>query len=600
MLARIKAFLTANNIQRRLLLIISLFIFSSIILVSFLSHLRFVSDYTNQSAKDIQQIVEQVALNVDTYIDEVARLCLSPYYNANVMNRLDSQPSNAQETLEKRREIEDYLRQVMITPREDIFRVYILSDSVYSSSRGGHIGLSSDYESEEWYQAAQRTDDYIFLPAHSESSSSSSNLVISVIKRLCSLQNNQKTVGVIRVDANYNGIKAVCDRINVNEGGALFIMDSNWNPVYQNSALPAAITGEELRSAASTSGYSTQKLSGTTYIVNVEIIPSTNWRVIAVNAKNQVIKGANSTLAFNMILAVGMAALGVAVSIFFVRKQLRPLYQTVNLMEEVEDGNLNVRASTECTDEIASLNSAFNHMLEQIQEMMVQEKQLTMQVYEAKYLQKEAQFESLHRQIQPHFLFNTLNTINLLIKCGRYKDATQGIEQLATLLRGVINAGREITLEAELKIADSYLRLQKLRHDNLTYQINASDIDLSYTLPALTIQPIIENALIHGCEKSEGETHILVDLQYCNNALVIAVKDNGAGMPVLTLQQLQTRLDNCELEKDTDYQHSGIGLVNIQKRIRFQFGSPYGITISSEEGSGTTVTLNIPRSKKSC
>lgn len=600
MLSRIKAFLTANNIQRRLLLIISLFIFSSIILVAFLSHLRFVSDYTNQSAKDIQQIVEQVALNVDTYIDEVARLCLSPYYNSNVMNRLDSQPSTAQETLEKRRDIEDYLRQVMITPRKDIFRVYILSDSVYSSSKGGHIGLSSDYKSEEWYQTAQNTDDYIFLPAHSESTSSSSNLVISVAKRLCSLQNNQKTVGVIRVDANYNGIKAVCDRINVNEGGALFIMDSSWNPVYQNSALPASITNDEIRSAAASSGYSTQKLGGTTYIVNVEIIPSTNWRVIAVNARNQVIKGANATLVFNMLLAVGMAALGVAVSIFFVRKQLRPLYQTVNLMEEVEDGNLNVRANTDCTDEIASLNSAFNHMLEQIQEMMVQEKQLTKQVYEAKYLQKEAQFESLHRQIQPHFLFNTLNTINLLIKCGRYKDATQGIEQLATLLRGVINSGREITLEAELKIADSYLRLQKLRHDNLTYQINVSDIDLSYTLPALTIQPIIENALIHGCEKAEGETHILVDLLYRNNALVIAVKDNGAGMSALTLQQLQTRLDNCELEINTNYQTSGIGLVNIQKRIRFQFGSPYGITLSSEEGSGTTVTLSIPRSKRPC
>lgn len=600
MLSRIKAFLTANNIQRRLLLIISLFIFSSIILVAFLSHLRFVSDYTNQSAKDIQQIVEQVALNVDTYIDEVARLCLSPYYNSNVMNRLDSQPSTAQETLEKRREIEDYLRQVMITPRKDIFRVYILSDSVYSSSKGGHIGLSSDYKSEEWYQTAQNTDDYIFLPAHSESTSSSSNLVISVAKRLCSLQNNQKTVGVIRVDANYNGIKAVCDRINVNEGGALFIMDSSWNPVYQNSALPASITNDEIRSAAASSGYSTQKLGGTTYIVNVEIIPSTNWRVIAVNARNQVIKGANATLVFNMLLAVGMAALGVAVSIFFVRKQLRPLYQTVNLMEEVEDGNLNVRANTDCTDEIASLNSAFNHMLEQIQEMMVQEKQLTKQVYEAKYLQKEAQFESLHRQIQPHFLFNTLNTINLLIKCGRYKDATQGIEQLATLLRGVINSGREITLEAELKIADSYLRLQKLRHDNLTYQINVSDIDLSYTLPALTIQPIIENALIHGCEKAEGETHILVELLYRNNTLVIAVKDNGAGMSALTLQQLQTRLDNCELEINTNYQTSGIGLVNIQKRIRFQFGSPYGITLSSEEGSGTTVTLSIPRSKRPC
>lgn len=120
MLSKLKAFFAANNIQRRLLLIISMFIFSSIILVSLFSHLRFVADYTDQSAKDIQQVVEQVALNVDTYIDELARLCLSPYYNSSVMNYLDTRSSSSQEALDKRRSIEDYLRQVMITPREDI------------------------------------------------------------------------------------------------------------------------------------------------------------------------------------------------------------------------------------------------------------------------------------------------------------------------------------------------------------------------------------------------------------------------------------------------------------------------------------------------
>ena len=275
MLSKLKAFLTANNIQRRLLLIISLFIISSIIMVSFLSHLRFVSDYTNQSAKDIQQVVEQVALNVDTYIDELSRLCLSPYYNSSVMNHLDAKPSNSQEALDKRREVEDYLRQVMITPREDILRVYILSDSIYSSSKSGHSGLNSNYKSEEWYQTAQNTDDYIFLPAHFEKTGSSANLVISIAKRLCSLQNNQKTVGVIRVDANYNGIKAVCDRISVGNGGALFIMDSNWNPVYTNSALPASITFEEIQKAADTKGYSIRELDGVKYIINVESIPST-------------------------------------------------------------------------------------------------------------------------------------------------------------------------------------------------------------------------------------------------------------------------------------------------------------------------------------
>lgn len=220
--------------------------------------------------------------------------------------------------------------------------------------------------------------------------------------------------------------------------------------------------------------------------------------------------------------------------------------------------------------------------------------------YEAKYLQKEAQFDSLNRQIRPHFLFNTLNTINLLIKSGKYCDATQGIEQLATLLRGVINSGREIKLETELKIADSYLRLQQLRHDCLTYQIEANEVNLSCLLPALTVQPIIENALIHGCEKAEGDTHILVDLRYSGDALKISVTDNGVGIPEETLRQLRESLEQCESGENTGFQASGIGLLNIQKRIRFKFGKPYGISVFSEESKGTTAILYIPRRFEKC
>ena len=255
MYTHIRAFLAKNSIQHRLLLVFSLFTFLSIILVSFFSHLRFVSDYTTQSANDMQQIIEQAAMNIDTYIDELSRLCLSPYYLCAVMNRLEESVSGRQEELDKRRQIEDYLRQVMITPRKDILRVYILADSVYSSSKGGHIGLNSNNESEEWYLTARSTNDYIFLPAHSETDGDSPKLVISVAKRLCSLQNNQNTIGVIRVDANYNGIKAVCDRISVKEGGALFIMDSNWTPVYTNSKLLSAVPTDELKAAAETIGY---------------------------------------------------------------------------------------------------------------------------------------------------------------------------------------------------------------------------------------------------------------------------------------------------------------------------------------------------------
>ena len=286
------------------------------------------------------------------------------------------------------------------------------------------------------------------------------------------------------------------------------------------------------------------------------------------------------------------------------RAVVRPLLRLAQASHSIAEGDFSSPdLPVKSSDEVGRLTATFNQMKHAMAQQLTTQQALHREEVRNLALEKDLEhtrLEVLKSQVNPHFLFNTLNTINLLIKCGRYKEATRGIEQLATLLRGVISSGRKITLEAELKIVESYLQLQKLRHDNLTYEINVSDIDLSCTLPALTIQPIIENALIHGCEKAEGETHILVDLQYRGDVLVISVKDNGAGMSTVTLQQLQSRLDNCESEKNTEFQTSGIGLINIQKRIRFQFGSPYGITLSSEEGSGTTVTLSIPRSVKPC
>lgn len=595
MAGRLRKFFVTNNMRQRLLQIISLLIFASAILVSVLSYLRFVSSYTEQSAADVQQLVEQVALNVDNYLDELAHLCLSPYYNTNVMKRLDRVPTSEQEALGKRREIENYLRQVMISPRKDILRVYILADSIYSSTRTSHIGITSRYVEEPWYLESLTTDDYIFLPIYSEQAGASSYLVFSIAKRICSLQDNSKTLGVIRVDANYSGIKAVCDRVNVNAYGALLIMDPNGNIIYINSKLPADLTTEQIRTAAQENDFCTQELNGTSYIINSQSVSSMGWQVIAINSKAEITKGAQATLVFNMIFAIGMAGIGVVISAFFINRYLDPLYKTVNLMEKVQAGDLSIRADTNCTDEIAYLNGAFNRMLTQIQEMIVQENQLTKQVYKAKYLQKGAQFEALYRQIQPHFLFNTLNSISILAKCGRTAEVIQSIDELAILLRGMVNTDREISLEAELKITESYLRLQQLRHDAPLYDIRTHGVDLSHLLPALTLQPIVENALIHGCESVQGNAFIQIDLWYEGDRLIIAVHDNGAGIEPAVLSQLQKRL-NCDEGQEDEVAHTGgIGLTNIQARIRHKFGNSYGITVQSKVGAGTTVTMLLPR-----
>lgn len=592
---KLRTMLSRNSIQWKLLAAVSVLIFASSILIISLGHIRFTFDYSKQAAEDMQQLIDQVSLNIDAYLDELVRLCLSPYYSSSVMDQLESKAVTGQELLDKRRDIENYLRQVMITPRKDVLRVYIFSDAVYSCARTGHSSVSETYTQEPWYLDAMITDEYVYLPADTENQGSSAYMVFSVAKRLCSLKDNKETVGVIRVDANYNGIKAVCDRVTINPNGALLITDSAGNLIYSNSKLPKDISAAQIQAVSPDSGYLTKTLNHTAYIINSQMVSTTGWRVIAVNSQSEITKSAKATLLFNLILAMVLAGAGVAISACYVKKLLKPLYQTVNLMNQVQAGNLDVRASIQATDEIAYLNSAFNRMLEQIQDMLLKENRLTKQVYEAKYLQKQAQFDALYHQIQPHFLFNTLNTISLLIKCGRNVDAVSGIDQLAVLLRGMTNANREIDLKSELKITESYLHLQKLRHDVLTYEIQAQDVDLAYLLPALTIQPLVENALIHGCEAKSGEIVIRIYLAIMDDYLSVCVQDNGIGMEPEALHALQAKLARCDDEDLEQNNSQSIGLVNIQRRIHLKFGSQYGIHIISKAGAGTTVTLLLPR-----
>lgn len=587
-------YFSLNTLQQKLFYILSALIFGTVLLVSTFSHLRFASDYTRQSADYTQQLMEQISLNLDAYIDELARLCLSPYYNRQVMQQLMDTPQTPQETLDKRREIENYLSQVMITPRKDILRVYIFSDSIYSCNRTAHDADTDAYQTEDWYQAALAGGQYVILPPQTEHEGSSPLTFFSVAKQICSLQDNSQILGVIRVDANYNGIKSVCDRVALRPGNALLILDKSGNPIYSHSTLPDPLSGSELLEALTPDTFSDIKLNGNSYLIHSQTIPSTGWIVVSLNSKAEIYANARNTLFFNLLIAIFMVIAGVMLSAFTLHRNLRPLYQTVSLMHQVQEGDFSVRATTDCTAEIAYLNASFNHMLEQIEKMISQEKRLTKQVYEAKYLQKQAQFDSLYHQIQPHFLFNTLNTISLLIKCSRYPEAIASIEQLSILLRGVIHSEKEISLEAELAITDSYLQLQKLRNSYLHFSIRPGDADLSLEIPALSIQPIVENALIHGCSLMEQD--FLIEVSICSQAssLLITISDNGLGMTEEELAALKSRLADCDAAKHS-VPSGGIGLINIQKRIHLKYGDAYGLELRSQKNEGTVITLSLPK-----
>ena len=584
-----------GSVKQKLFLMISVLILVSVSAATILSDRSYRNDLIAQSTQSTRQLLEQLSLNLDTYIDELFRLCLSPYYNKRVMEQLESTPATAAERLNKQRIIEAYLTEVMTLPRSDILRAYILSNGVYSSSKT-RVGSALDgYSKEEWYQQALSSHTAVFLPAHHEGAGRGALEVFSVVQRINSMSNSSNPVGVIRVDANYQGIKAVCDRAGIQAGGALFIWDDAGNQMYSNNQTGQA----ELAAALNTSHPFESniedfsfRLEGQEYLVHSQRLRTTDWRIIDVHSMHVLTAAAESARNKALAFALLCAVLGVAVSIPLVRVFLRPMFHITQLMHTAQSGDLTVRAVSGGHDEFSYLADSFNNMLAQIQEQTARNDLLTRQIYEARYLEKEAQYTALCNQIQPHFLFNALNTIHLLIKTDQSEEAVQSIAMLATLLRGMVNAGREISLRAEMKLVESYLSLQQKRYRGLQYTLPDVTAWETYLLPALTIQPIVENALVHGCEPKRGGAQITVTLKETADALLLRVQDNGLGMAEEKERHLQEALAQSTF--DPEKQEGGVGLVNIARRVQLRFGPEYGLRFETKRGQGTCVTLRLP------
>ncbi|MDD3214198.1 MAG: sensor histidine kinase [Eubacteriales bacterium] len=583
------------NIKQKLLTMISALILIAVLSVTALTYQNYRTDLVSQSTQETQKLLEQLSINVDNYLDELFRLCLSPYYNRRVMDQLEISPDTAAEKLEKRRVIEDYLTGVMTLPRKDVLRAHILSDEVYSSSKTRYgADIPDDYQQESWYVEALSSAEAVFLPAHTETQGKTTLSVFGIAQRINSMSNSGKVLGVIRVDADYSGIKAVCDRAGTSEGSALFILDRSGNIIYQNDHSGGNLSASLAQALADHEGETTFsfRLDRADYLISVQALQVTDWQIIDVHSMRSLTAAATAALQKAILLAFLCAALGVLISVPLVKRFLKPVFNITSLMHAAQAGDLSVRAPAEGRGELAYLARSFNDMLAQIHAETERNTLLTRQVYEARYLEKEAQYAALCNQIRPHFLFNALNTIHLLIKTGRGDEAVQCIDMLAILLRGMVSADREITLRAELKIVQSYLILQQKRYGSLSYTLPDAGEWGDYLLPALTIQPLVENAIVHGCEPKRGDTHIAVSLTETSAGLNVTVTDNGMGMEETKLAELRAALAEATVEPSDN--ETGIGLVNIARRVKLRFGIEYGLAIDSRIGEGTTVTLRLP------
>jgi len=290
----------------------------------------------------------------------------------------------------------------------------------------------------------------------------------------------------------------------------------------------------------------------------------------------------------------------------FLRRFLKPLQSIVSLMKQVELGRLDVTFRSDRLDEIGYLGSAFNRLVKRIDEMLRENTTLVREVYESKLLQQEAQIHALHSQIQPHFIFNTLNLISLSMQSGEREQAIRNMNALSKILRSMSQWDKEIPMRQELELLRAYLGIQSSRYEGrLSYRIEIDAALDDVPVPALLLQPIVENAVKHGCERKKGPTAIAIESRAADGRIVLSVRDDGPGMDEASLLRLRRRLDeggtrlaeergDGAAAEDDGENGAGVGLVNTSRRIRARYGPAYGLRVDSAPGAGTAVFLEIP------
>jgi len=261
-------------------------------------------------------------------------------------------------------------------------------------------------------------------------------------------------------------------------------------------------------------------------------------------------------------------------------------------MAKVVEGDFDIMPSISGSDEIGELYEDIYQTVESVRALVKEIYEAKVQEEEFKRRQKEMQFEMLASQINPHFLYNTLETIRMKALCSGEAELAQVVKMLSKLLRRNLEVSeRSVTITSEIEMMKAYLAIQKFRFgERITYEIQCEIEGDHYKILPLLLQPIIENAFIHGLERKLGAGHILCRIFTQNDFLKIIVEDNGLGMEKERCKQITMSLENVKEADKIDR----VGLRNIYERIKIYYGEAYGLTIASEVDKGTKVTVTLP------
>nr|WP_317349590.1 sensor histidine kinase [uncultured Blautia sp.] len=575
-----------KSIQSVIFAMVSMLLLGAVVIATVISMNYTRTSVFENSSLYTQTIIKQMNQNIDSYIDYMENISYLVSSNEDVQTYLFGDHVGP----EVRGRILNQF-ETILDSRSDILNLGIISENGRMFINDGREMTNPDLDihSQEWYMNALNGSQSSYLSSsHVQHIISGERPWVITLSRGIRNQSSGSTKkeAVFFIDLNYSAISGLCDQNIVGNQGYAFILDAEGNIVYHPqqqqlyNELQTENIGLIMESESDTILYG--KGSGEK-LYTISRSEKTGWTVVDSVRVEELLRKSNEAQSLYILVAAGLVAVALFFSKFIAKNITQPIQKLCESMEKVQEGDFSVSdIVVDSANEIGSLTTSFNVMTHRIQDLMEQ----NIREQEAK---RKSELKALQSQINPHFLYNTLDSIIWMAEGKKNEEVVLMTASLARLLRqSISNEDEVVSIGQEIEYARGYLTIQKMRYkDKMEYQIDVDPSILNIPLIKLVLQPVIENAIYHGLKYKESKGFLLVRGFPKDGNAVLQVIDDGVGMDEETLEHIYEK-------HKVNYRSNGVGIYNVQKRLQLYYGNEYGITYESEVGKGTTATITIP------
>ncbi|WFA83773.1 sensor histidine kinase [Paenibacillus amylolyticus] len=587
------------NLRTKLLLLFLALTLLPLSLQGLMNYKHFSQTMDRKTEQFTIELVRQINANLNRLLKDFERLSLLPLYDQMVLGILDKYNASMGSGTWARSE--DYLKMKLYTSgqaydRPEIRGIHLISNSGILFSNLDSLAVKPVWDSrqDDWFAELEDSEGtWRLLPPHQPDyyTGGQQESYISVGRVLRDPGTLQR-LGYILIDIRLEAFGQLLSNLNYEQDASLMIVDSKQRLLFERTSIGGMSAYDQLLMQGQLQSYAgNQKviLDGQPYLYVQHHSSYSGLSVISLTPIAVIQKESGEMLTFTIWFAVlcmaGIAILAVLLSY----RITRPLIRLKHHMIRVEQGDFSQRVSHFSSDEFGQISRGFNRMMEEIH-------RLFNEVFLLGIQEREAELSALQSQMNPHFIYNTLESINMMAIRQKHAEVSDMVTALGKLLRYTIDkVDRMVPLGEELAFVQSYVRIQQVRYDGkleIIYDIEEGIAE--YLIPKLVLQPLVENAVYHGIEGQENGGVIWVSALKFDHELLISVRDNGKGMTQAKIDELNESISK-QPSNEALRCHAGdsLGLNNIAQRLRLMYGEGGSLSIDGSPGQGLVVTISI-------